>query len=342
MDELKNNFIKFIKNKKYNNMLSSLKPNEFRLATYNVHYFTDLYENVDTFSNILDDIKDINANCIGLQEIILASNEVKINKSLNVDLNNFYKKFIKNGYDKIVVCNSVPSWFKAIYGNMLLIKEGYCPDNVCEDLSETIYTFPKSKTATKVSGKHQGTTETRCYIKINIKYNNYNIIIYNTHLDVALESERVQQINLIINDINTTTNKDDVVFIMGDFNTFDSTDKFSFDWKNNPYTKDNGLVIKTLKNNNFFDCHSQNKSPMTTWNNTRVDFIFCNKKIIGDFRAEYFYTLNSDHIPVVLTLTPNTKFKNFKFNKRNKNTNITYKKTHYINHKKTTRKNNYI
>lgn len=48
---------------------------------------------------------------------------------------------------------------------------------------------------------------------------------------------------------------------------------------------------------------------MTTWNTTRVDFILCNKKLMGgQFRAEYLYTLNSDHIPVVLTLTPDVNF----------------------------------
>jgi hypothetical protein len=219
-------------------------------------------------------------------------------------MNNFHDKLKTIGYNKSVVCNSVPSWFDSIYGNMLLVKD-VCNDTICEQLQENIFTFDKSKTTTMVSGSHEGTKETRCYIKIKFNYNGNEMFLYVTHLDVASEKDRVKQINQIMDDIDK---HQEISFIVGDFNTFDKNDTIDFDWKSNDYTKDNGEVIQSLKDRNYFDCHESKTTKMTTWNNTRVDFIFCNRKITGNIRAEYYYTLSSDHIPVVLTLTPDIKF----------------------------------
>ena len=163
-----------------------------------------------------------------------------------------------------------------------------------------------------MSGSHQGTNETRCYIKVKTAYNGKNIYIYTTHLDVASEDTRKKQMEYIIKDSKQHNRRDDVVFIMGDFNTFDVQDientKFAESWKSNEYMRQNGEVVKLLKRRGFVDCHQPNKAEMTTWNNTRVDFIFCNKTVSGDFRAEYLYTENSDHLPVILTLTERTVF----------------------------------
>lgn len=73
--------------------------------------------------------------------------------------------------------------------------------------------------------------------------------------------------------------------------------------------KKNGRVAEKIKEYKFFDCHANNAEIMTTWNTTRVDFILCNKENVGGIRAEYFYTLNSDHIPVVITLEPGLTFR---------------------------------
>lgn len=180
-------------------------------------------------------------------------------------------------------------------------------DEVCTKLEENIYTFDKSNETVTVSGKNEGTKETRCYMYVHSVHSalnkKYNIHIFGTHLDVASEHERLSQIKIIINHASKFNGPNDVVFICGDFNTFDRND-FSPDdplRTTNPFTKNNGDVIQELQNNNYIDCHSKDKITMTTWNGTRVDFIMCNKNIIG-YRTEYYYTHGSDHLPVILTL----------------------------------------
>jgi endonuclease/exonuclease/phosphatase family metal-dependent hydrolase len=315
---LKESFLKFVESKQTSSQLSKLNQDkdagEFRIATYNIHYFTDIYESNNNYENILSDISNINADVIGLQEFILG-NKVKINKRVVIDLTEFYDKIEQFGYTKTVLCNSVPSWFKSIYGNIVLVSSNVCvqSDDICKDISETIHTFDKSTKTVEVSGSHQGTNETRCYIKIKTSYNGKNIYIYTTHLDVASEELRTTQMQYIINDSKKHNGPDDVVFIMGDFNSFDVEDIatnqiYKDNWESNEFIKDNGNVVALLKKEGFTDCHRSNNMKMTAWNNTRVDFIFCNKIITGDFRAEYLYTANSDHLPVILTLTKNTVF----------------------------------
>lgn len=55
-----------------------------------------MYETKDTLDNVIDDIKNINAHLIGLQEIILGTGRVKINDKLDVDMINFHEKLPKN------------------------------------------------------------------------------------------------------------------------------------------------------------------------------------------------------------------------------------------------------
>jgi len=302
---LKLKFLEYI-NTNIDKTLSTRKDTELRIATYNIHYFTNVFEDTDTYNYIINDIKNINANFIGLQEFILG-NIVKINKKLFINLNNFYQDIEKLGYNKTTLCNSVPSWFSAVYGNILLVKN-YCDNSICQKLDESIYTFEKSKINKIVSGIHEGIQETRCFIKVHIQYNNYNIILYVTHLDVSTEDNRLIQIQYIISDSEKYKQTNDVVFIMGDFNTINIKEQPDLSWQTNPFLKDNGIVINTLLKNGFFDCHKDNPAIMTTWSNIRVDFIFCNKKINGPFRAEYYWTISSDHLPVILTITPNTVF----------------------------------
>jgi endonuclease/exonuclease/phosphatase family metal-dependent hydrolase len=287
---LKSCFLETIlRQKRENPSISPKKKNEFRLTTYNIHYFTDIYESTSTYSGILKDMKNIDSDVIGLEESILG-NKVSINKTVTIDTTHFFKDVDKLGYNKTIFCNSVPSWYEAIYGNVVLVKKKYCKDTLCETLNEEIYTFDKSTKTTIVSGKHSGTPETRCFIKIHLKYGSFHLHIYTTHLDVATENERLRQIKYIINDSKIYNKKNDVVFIMGDFNS----------------TGNDSLVMNELLKKHFIDCHTAEQ--MTVWNGTRVDYIFCNKRIHGNYRAEYYYTTNSDHIPVIITLTPDCTF----------------------------------
>ena len=217
------------------------------------------------------------------------------------------------GYPKVILCNSVPSWYKAVYGNMLLIHKRLVDkcgpkDLLCKMYDETIYTFNKSTETRVVSGSHQGTKETRCYIYINIPYDNKNIHIYGTHLDVASEETRLQQIKFIMEKIRTQHQSvNDISFIMGDFNSMDreqyKTHNYAYSKEilDNEFLLESGKVVKYLKENNYYDVCGNDPLEMTTWNNTRVDFIFCNRQL-KNYVVEKYFTKASDHIPVVITL----------------------------------------
>jgi endonuclease/exonuclease/phosphatase family metal-dependent hydrolase len=316
-NDLKHEFTEYIKANQVKNELvvGQFNPEtEFRIATYNIHYFTDVDEK-ESYAGILGDIRDINAHVIGLQEFILG-NRVRINDDVIVDTTHFYDDVNEQGYLKSIMCNSVPSWFQSIYGNIALIKESICDKTICPGLDETIHTFDKSSETSnvKVSGTHSGTAETRCFVYFSVDYNGHKLHFYVIHLDVARETARLKQVRQIVAKMRKHKGDNDVVFIMGDFNTFNADDmvsrgdKMASTWTTDEYTKGNGKVVEFLLGKGFHDCHAENLEKMTTWNTTRVDFIFCNRAIMGEFRAEYFYTMHSDHIPVVLTLTSETSF----------------------------------
>jgi endonuclease/exonuclease/phosphatase family metal-dependent hydrolase len=301
--QLKRRFLNYITEKSKRVYLSPKKQQELRIATFNVHYFTDVYEAANTLHSVIEDIKALDADFLGMQEVILGG-KIRINHAVTVDVSNLYDALSEMGYHKKIFCNTVPSWYQSIYGNMLLIHNRVIKDcsDVCPKLDERIHTFEKSKQAIQVSGTHQGTKETRCYIYITYPFNQYNIHIYNTHLDVASEAERLRQVRLIDKTVRKAHKaSNDVVFIIGDFNTFDRSLYDEELVMSSPYTKDGGQCVAYLQSRGYTDVHKHVNELVTTWNNMRVDFIFCNRRIVN-YRAEYLYTTASDHIPVVLTL----------------------------------------
>ena len=340
----KYNYLEWVLHKRAQSFGVSTKPSHsLRIATYNVHYFTDVFEQINTYKGILRDIKTIEADFIGLTEVLVGGQNVKIHPGLVLHLDHLYKDLHKCGYPKKTVCNSVPSWYDGIYGNMLLVHNTVqCTDSLCTNLNESIFTFAKSKKTITVSGGHDGTTETRCYIKVQHTHRGargtlYTVFIYTTHLDVASEFERVRQIKQILKDSQQHNRPNDVVFIMGDFNTVSSKEmdakenkrvSHAQDWRKNKYYgvsiehtsflrkiwsmifKRTYRVIQTLEKNGFYDCHSHCAADMTTWNLNRVDFIFCNRRArrADTMVAEYAYTASSDHIPVVLTIAQDVEF----------------------------------
>ena len=308
---LKTNYINHIKMNK--STRSSKQVEDYiTLATYNVHYWTDVYEN-DKLNDIVNDIHDINADLIVLQEVALGKfileGKPEINGSLAGEM------FNAIGLKKQIFCNTVPSWWNIPYGNLMLIHKDLlgklkCNDAICSVLHETNYTFNKSTSTVVVSGSHQGTAETRCYIKVVFPkiLENKDVVVYGTHLDVASEQTRTNQIQQIIEDAERS-HKEQCIVIMGDFNTIDR-EQYVNDTQILENLESIGQtefsVITTLKEHGFNDAFTvANIVPpkMTTWNNTRVDFVFVQnieKRHIADIHA--YYTDNSDHLPIVLKL----------------------------------------
>lgn len=307
--EMKNTFSEYIATHKELNKLIPLKSDKIRIASFNVHYFTDMYEKTNTYKKVIEDVKNINADVIILQEIIIGGNvHIKHDDSLNVDVSKLYDEFKEIGYSKIIICNSVPSWFNSLYGNAMLIKNTMkCKNPICPELNETIHTFEKTVKTVTVSGTHEGTPETRCYIYITIPIKDRHIHIYGVHLDVADEDERIRQVQYMINNINHLKEKKprDLYLILGDFNTLSLTEYPEA--KSDVFLQHMGKVYNLLITNKFVDLSQNNavhknvsNRVQTTWNNTRVDFIFSDKVIPYDYYI--YFTDSSDHLPVILDI----------------------------------------
>lgn len=88
----------------------------WRLATYNVHYWTDLYEN-PAFSRIFEDIKHINADVLCLQEVSFAPTRLS---SLTYD--ELMAKFAELGYVHTVEIRTQP-YLGGDFGNLILSKK---------------------------------------------------------------------------------------------------------------------------------------------------------------------------------------------------------------------------
>jgi len=318
IQKLKKLFLEHVSKYEEKNV-SNTRNLPLRIATFNVHYFTDIYD-INTYNTILEDIRNINADIIILQEVIVGGT-IKITDKTSVNVSNLYDDLTEIGYNKKILCNSVPSWFQAVYGNLLLMKNELCKNkkdsnhNICEENQETVFTFDKSATSVKVSGSHEGTNETRCFIYCQFTYHEHNFHIFGFHLDVGTEATRIEQINKILErcELIKQHKSDDYIILLGDFNTTEQA------VPDNTFLQDNGKVYQALMDKGYFDCSKINQpSPtptptpdkeMTVWTNQVVDFIFCNKKLDKDnphftTTFNYYFTKSSDHLPIFITLTP--------------------------------------
>ena len=292
--ELKKNYLEHIKSNQYS--LKMKQKDNLRVATYNIHYWTDVWEN-NYLHKIIDDIKYINADIIFLQEVIFGVKYKANNKIINTEP--VIDKLEKLGYYTIF-CNTLPTWFGGIYGNMMCIKNKY--RNIIDD---TNYTFSKSDKSCIVSGNIEGTKETRCYIKLEF----LNYLIIGVHLDVCSEVERKKQIKHIIKLINKTKNKK--IILLGDFNTTDidqyedetlKNNILKFVFNDNRYQMNNN-VIKSLYKQKFKSVTEKLNINLTVWSGIQSDYIFT--RGIKNIHPQILYTNNSDHLPIIIDISDN-------------------------------------
>ena len=298
MDEIKINYLNHIKSNQYS--LKRKNKNNLRFATYNVHYWTDVWEK-NALSKIMDDIKYIDADIIFLQEVIFGVKYEINNKEINTE--SIIDKLDHLGY-YTVFCNTLPTWFGGIYGNMMCIKKQFK-----EYIDDTNFTFAKSDKSCIVSGGIEGTKETRCYITLEFM----NYLIIGVHLDVCSENERKKQINVIIKLINKKKYKNMKIIFMGDFNTTDinqyndPTIKASilkFVFNDNRYQMNNN-IIKSLYKQKLKSATNKLNINLTAWSGIQSDYIFT--RGIGSIYPQILYTNNSDHLPIIIDINHTRK-----------------------------------
>lgn len=294
MSVLKQQYIEFIHSKQY--FLNHKKKDDLRVATYNIRYWTDAFDN-NTLKKIISDIKYINADILCLQEVIFGIKYKVANNIINTE--HVIHTLHTMGYYTLF-CNTLPTWFGGIYGNMICIKQKYI-----DQITPTNFTFDKSEKTCFVSGTTTGTKETRCYILL--EYLNYIIIC--VHLDVCSEQERKKQIKHIIHLLNHNKYKNKKIIILGDFNTTDihqyedkddKKDILKFVFNNNRYTLNNN-VISMLYKENFKSATDSLDINITVWSKMQTDYIFT--KNIMNITPQILYTDASDHLPVIMDIS---------------------------------------
>ena len=265
-----------------------------RIATYNVHYWTDAWTGGDqaaNFDGILEVIKNINADILILQEVNW--DESEWNSLTNSEI---IQKFEALGY-KYNIFGEAAHIYGAPFGNVIFSK----------------YPFKKSfseKYNIIVNG------EDRSYIYSLIELSPKNSIsIFGTHLDVFDESGSVrkQQIEILTKKIDELK-IDKNVLIAADFNEVRESD-YQYDVEGKSVwemLKADNLqrhdptpvtVADHLVKSGYIDCFSKaNILPpkFTVWSGSMVDFIYLknwNLDIVGCYA---YYNAASDHIPVIM------------------------------------------
>tara|TARA_B100000768_G_scaffold49738_1_gene48535 strand:- start:6076 stop:7785 length:1710 start_codon:yes stop_codon:yes gene_type:complete len=286
-----------------------IKKNEsiVRIMTYNIHYWskinTEKQVEEPNHLKIINNLQIVNPDICCLQEV---------NFSKTQYITEDFRKAINNiGYELHSYCTTTPSWFKAPYGNAILIKTSLL-ENLSPSQKNNIY---------KNNSKGKST---KCFVEINLK----NIRIICTHLDVHDKSGvvRIKQISELDN--YTSDNKPTI--FLGDFNLInekDSVNKESLDYleklKKNRGT--NGMAYDFMKKLGWidaFDINNTYKPPFTTWNLTRIDYImFKNIELskLSNFvnKVGVYYSNESDHIPVFIDLNKTDLFSLEEINKLN-------------------------
>jgi endonuclease/exonuclease/phosphatase family metal-dependent hydrolase len=294
-DILKKNYIKYVNSNTYK--LVKKPKNKFRIATYNIHLWTDVFEK-SRLKNIMKDIKYIDADVIVLQEVIFG-----IKYNLNGRTINTEKviELMRSMNYHTIFCNVLPTWFGGIYGNMMCVKKHYV-DKMIDDH----HVFTKSKHECIVSGNSIGTKETRCYIILEL----FDYVIIGIHLDVCSEKERHKQIKYILKILQHDRYKDKKIVILGDFNTTDINQQKDFIYSNYNnilyyvFNNDTKLmsnnIMKILYENKFKSATSKMKITLTTWSGIQSDYIFT--KNIKNIFPQILYTPNSDHLPLIIDI----------------------------------------
>ena len=203
------------------------KTNSFlRIMSWNVRYFTDCDNNL-TMDKQCQVINDILPDILCLQEGTLGYNKYYTPESKLANDPRYYLK----DYVLMSACNIVPSWYEALYGNMIFIKRTLAEsvgiadpnfDILCEPDKKKCFFNQYAKTydnphpiIKNIIGDDVNLfsqKETRCFTKIS--FSNYDIFC--THLEAYDKKIRMQQLKELSKQITRKS------LIMGDFNIIDT------------------------------------------------------------------------------------------------------------------------
>lgn len=283
--------------KKLNDTMVNKNEDDFRIMTYNIHYWAKKnaeYKDEPNHIGIINNIRAINPDICCLQEVNFAKT-----KYITTD---FREAINEIGYELLTYCTTTPSWFKVPYGNAILIKKSLLENLEFSQKNHIYQNNSKGKS-------------TKCFVEINLS----KIRIICTHLDVHDNSGivRIKQISEL--DDYTSDNKPTI--FLGDFNLInenDANNKSSIEYieKLKRNRNINGMAYDYMKKLGWidtFDIKPRYKPQFTTWNLTRIDYIMFKNiesaTLTSDIKkAGVYYSNESDHIPVFIDLDKTVLF----------------------------------
>lgn len=315
-------------NKSLNEKIPVSSDNNLRIMTWNVRYFTDINNN-PTFNKICEVINTIKPDILCLNEVTFGHNDYYDDKeqpNLSLGLSD---------YRVLSYCSNVPSWFSALYGNMILIRKQLFNNykntlansslNVCNKMAkcffnQRIYTFeypiPKKQPISGVILENVEESETRCFIKITL--GEYDLIC--THLEAYDRNIRQKQFEELFKHVTRPT------IIVGDMNIINTGNYIDMNKKEREWDelkRYNFLNDDKLKNeiyqikekygliDSFEITNNVSQESFSTWTNTVVDYIFLTKewKNLDEDLSIYlpvgsytYYTDVTDHLPIIFDI----------------------------------------
>lgn len=318
-------YLEYIENFDTNLPIPHAKQNIIRLMSWNIRYFTDIY-NVDTSEEIFNKIIEIKPDIICFQEFTLGWNKYS-------DINDFaknYKNFL-NGYKMIAVCSAIPSWYADLYGNAIFMHHDFISKIINSDETNNFYKYicdptkctfnqhianysniPEKNIMTINEMKfidYKNSNENKCFIKISI----HPFDIFCIHLDAYSVKMRNEQLDIIANEITRTS------IIIGDFNFFNPNDFFSEESKKELEYHQNFFKKMATSNESINDNYhyiieklgwidisdGQCVPNFSQWAGTRVDHAFLanpNGYHKDDLKMYYIASKATDHIPFFLDI----------------------------------------
>jgi len=319
--ELLNNFVgDCIAHASENEKIPHHTPNSdiMRIATYNIHFWRPPYDNIhsdfdfaknDNFDAVIQTIKNINADVLILQEVIIFD-WMKIKTTLEslgyvCTLSMFVQTSTYNSYP---------------FGNMIITKQQ----------SKNAHTIKMYDVEPEVWPELHGFIRTHINLPNKKKAvvsdialpNHKKITIYGTHLDVYDHKEdmRAKQVQELI---DHALKEDELCIVAADFNAIRARDyqyavqgKNVWDLLNEDHRDLRGFDAPTkaldlFTSHGFVDCFSkaQLECPkFSVWNGTLVDFIWLNPTwdlpIVGCY---IYYSIASDHLPIIMDIKINNE-----------------------------------
>lgn len=260
------------------NKIKQKVENIVRIMTYNVHGFTSV-NGEDTLEKIMEQIKIIDPDIFGIQEMHLGCPHVQTMKE-------YSEKFNKLGYNVK---------FSKCWVNLIGSKYSF----ETEELNISVIDSGLSHRCALIGKNFKIKTNIDCEYMLDI-------IFLNTHLEVfdKIGDRRINQMKIIMEHVSKKYLESSVI-VVGDFNTLKKSDYSEKEWnyivdvdtKRGIETKEDAIPI--IENAGYIDSFVDSKAPLhpiSVWSNRRVDYIYGRNVTFS--QSNIVQTGLSDHYPI--------------------------------------------